>query len=90
MSGTYDRARRYCNRANECLQVYATSQTPGTGGIYLLIAEHYLLLASSEASKESKRTSNPTQVSRELVVPQQWPTQIRRLSANATCQCGQD
>src|SRR5271169_355749 len=68
MSGTCDRAKRYCNRANECLQVFATSQTPGTGEIYLLIAEHYLLLATSEASKESKRTSNPAQVSRELVV----------------------
>jgi hypothetical protein len=49
MSGTCDRASRYCNRANECLQVFSTSQTPGTGEIYLLIAEHYLLLAASEA-----------------------------------------
>ncbi len=55
MSGTSDRAKRYCTRANECLQVYATSQTPGTGEIYLLIAEHYLLLATSEANKGIKR-----------------------------------
>jgi hypothetical protein len=54
MSGTCDRAKRYCNRANECLQVFATSQTPGTGEIHLLIAEHYLLLATSEASKGIK------------------------------------
>ena len=54
MSGTCDRAERYRNRANECMQVFATSQTPGTGEIYLLIAEHYLLLATSEASKGNK------------------------------------
>ena len=47
MPGNSDLAKRYCNRANECMQVFATSQTPGTGEIYLLIAEHYLLLAAS-------------------------------------------
>jgi hypothetical protein len=56
MSGTCDRAKRYCNRANECLQVFAISQTPGTGEIYLVIAEHYLLLAASEKEKELGRT----------------------------------
>ena len=56
MSGTSDRAKRYCDRANECLQVFATSQTPGTGEIYLQIAEHYLLLAASEKGKELRRT----------------------------------
>ena len=54
MSCTCDRAERYRNRANECMQVFATSQTPGAGEIYLLIAEHYLLLATSEASKGNK------------------------------------
>ena len=48
MSGTFDRAKRYCDRANECMQIIATSQTPGTDAIYLLIAEHYLLLAAAE------------------------------------------
>src|ERR1700730_4695114 len=57
MSGTYDRARRYCDRANECIQIIASSQTPGTGTIYLLIAEHYLRLAASEKKKESNRSS---------------------------------
>jgi hypothetical protein len=51
MSGTSDRAKRYCDRANECLQIMATLQTPGVGAIYLLIAEHYLLLAASEKRK---------------------------------------
>lgn len=58
MSGASDRAKRYCNRANECIQIIATSQTPGTGAIYLLLAEHYLLLAASEEKKASSRTSN--------------------------------
>jgi hypothetical protein len=58
MSGTFDRAKRYCDRANECMQIIATSQTPGTGAIYLLIAEHYLLLAASEKRKRACRTSN--------------------------------
>jgi len=58
MSGTCDRAKRYCDRANECFQIIASSQTPGTGAIYLLIAEHYLLLATSEKKKASSRTSN--------------------------------
>jgi hypothetical protein len=57
MSGTYDRARRYCDRANECLEIIASSQTPGTGTIHLLIAEHYLRLATSEKKKESNRSN---------------------------------
>jgi hypothetical protein len=57
MSGTRDRAKRYCDRANECLQILATSQTPGTGEIYLQIAEHYLLLATSQ-KKASSRTGH--------------------------------
>ena len=56
MSGTTYRAKRYCNHATECMQVFATSQTPGTGEIYLLIAEHYLLLAASEKGKELRAT----------------------------------
>src|SRR5580692_5080072 len=51
MSGTYDRARRYSDRANECLEIIASSQTPGTGTIHLLIAEHYLRLAASEKKR---------------------------------------
>lgn len=51
MSGTSERARRYCDRANECLEIIASSQTPGTGAIHLLIAEHYLRLAASEKRK---------------------------------------
>jgi hypothetical protein len=58
MPGTQERAKRYCNRANECMQVFATSQTPGTGEIHLLIAEHYLLLAASEKRTELGLTSN--------------------------------
>jgi hypothetical protein len=58
MPGTHDRAKRYCNRANECMQVFATSQTPGTGEIQLLIAEHYLLLAASEKRTELRLTSD--------------------------------
>jgi hypothetical protein len=58
MSGDSDRAKRYCDRANECLQIIATSQTPGTGAIYLLLAEHYLLLAATEKRNASSRTSN--------------------------------
>jgi hypothetical protein len=53
MSIMRDRAKHYCDRAEECLQIVATSQTPGTGEIYLLIAEHYLVLAASEKRKAS-------------------------------------
>jgi hypothetical protein len=59
MSGTSDRAKRYCDRANECIQTMANSQTPGTGAIHLQIAEHYLLLATSEKKKASNRASTP-------------------------------
>jgi hypothetical protein len=64
MFGTCNRAKRYCDRANECLQIIATSETPGTGEIYLLIAEHYLLLAASEQRKASSQTRNrpPTEL----------------------------
>jgi hypothetical protein len=58
MSGTYDLARRYCDRANDCIQIIASSQTPGTVAIHLLIAEHYLRLAASEKTKESNQTGN--------------------------------
>jgi hypothetical protein len=58
MSDTCDRAKRYCNRANECMQVFATSQTPGVGEIHLQIAEHYLLLAAMEKRIELGQTSN--------------------------------
>jgi hypothetical protein len=58
MSGIYDRAKRYCDRANECIQIIASSQTPGTETVQLLIAEHYLRLAASEKTKESNQSSN--------------------------------
>jgi len=58
MSGTCDRATRYCNRANECMTVFATSQTPGTGQIHLQIAEHYLLLAALEKRTELRLSGN--------------------------------
>jgi hypothetical protein len=51
MSSTCDRAARYCHRAKECIQFVATSQTPGTGEIYLQLAKHYLLLAELEKRK---------------------------------------
>jgi hypothetical protein len=64
MIGPYDRAKRYRERAEECLRTVATSQTPGTGGqIYLLIAEHCLLLAASEmrvASGQQQKHSAPS------------------------------
>ena len=69
MSGTYDRARRYCDRANECTQIIASSQTPGTRTIHLQIAEHYLRLAASEKAKELNRCSN------------RRPTEPREISA---------
>ena len=77
MSGTSDRAKRYCDRANECLQIISTSQTPGTGSIHLQIAEHYLLLATSEKGKASGRTSNhsPTEtVLIDTIVPASCPS----------------
>jgi hypothetical protein len=61
MSGSSDRAKRYCDRANECIQIMADSQTPGTGAIHLQIAEHYLLLATSEKKKASSRASSPAE-----------------------------
>lgn len=69
MSGTSDRARRYCDRANECLEIIASSQTPGTGAIYLLIAEHYLRLAASEKKKESNRSSVRRTTTEPLEIP---------------------
>jgi hypothetical protein len=62
MSGTRDRAKHYCDRANECLQILATSQTPGTGEIYLQIAEHYLLLATSQKKASSRTGYRPAAV----------------------------
>jgi hypothetical protein len=58
MSGTCDRARRYRDRAEECLQIVATSQTPATGEIYLLIAHYYLLLAASQNRNALSHTGN--------------------------------
>lgn len=51
MSSAWDRAARYCRRAEECIQFVVTSQTPGTGEIYLQLAKHYLLLAELEKRK---------------------------------------
>jgi hypothetical protein len=48
MISPHDRANRYRERAEECLRTAATSQTPGADQIYLLIAEHCLVLAASE------------------------------------------
>jgi hypothetical protein len=69
MSGTHDRARRYCDRANECIQIIASSQTPGTGTIHLLIAEHYLRLAASEKKKESNRFGARRPTTEPLEIP---------------------
>ena len=57
MSITCDRAARYRHRAEVCIQFVATSQTPGTGEIYLQLAKHYLLLAELE----KRKTIDPTQ-----------------------------
>ena len=51
MSSTCDRAERYRHRAEECIQFIISSQTPGTGEIYLQLAERYLLLAELEIRK---------------------------------------
>jgi hypothetical protein len=58
MSSTSVRAKRYLDRAEECLQIVATAETPGSGKIYLLIAQHCLLLAASEKIGVSSQTSN--------------------------------
>jgi hypothetical protein len=58
MPGTCSRAERYCDRANECLRIVASSQTPGTGATYLQLAEYYLLLASSEKKKAQNQIGN--------------------------------
>jgi hypothetical protein len=57
MSGTCDRVQRYRDRAEECLQIVATSQTPGTGEIYLLIAHHYLLLVAASQNGNASGTA---------------------------------
>jgi hypothetical protein len=66
MSGTSDRARRYRDRAEECLQIVATSQTPATGETYLLIAQYYLLLAASQKRNASSHNGNRR--------PLNWPS----------------
>jgi hypothetical protein len=53
MSGICNRAKRYHDRAEECLQIVSTSQTPGTGETYLEMAEHYLRLAVLEMTSYS-------------------------------------
>jgi hypothetical protein len=57
MSSTSVRAKRYLDRAEECLQIIATAETPGSGEIYLLIAHHCLLLAASEKRRVSSQPS---------------------------------
>jgi hypothetical protein len=57
MSSTCDRAERYRRRAEECIEFVATSQTPGTGQIYLELAKHYLRLAELE----KRKALDPTQ-----------------------------
>lgn len=69
MSGTRDRAKHYCDRANECLQILATSQTPGTGEIYLLIAEHYLRLATSQKKALSQARNRPAAAGANSLAP---------------------
>ena len=54
MSFACCRATRYCERAKECLKMVASSQTPGSAGIHLILAEQYLLLAQREI-----KASNP-------------------------------
>jgi hypothetical protein len=58
MSSAFDRAKRYLDRAEECPRIIATSETPGSGEIYLLIAHQYLLLAASESRRASNQNSN--------------------------------
>jgi hypothetical protein len=53
MFSVSDRARRYYDRAEECLRIAASSQTLETAGIYREIAIHYLELAASEKFKAS-------------------------------------
>jgi hypothetical protein len=53
-----DRAQRYRDRAEQCLQTVSSSQTPGTGEVHLLIAQYCLLLAASEKSKTSSANDN--------------------------------
>jgi hypothetical protein len=58
MSDSCDKAKRYRDRAEECLQIFTTSQTQGTGEIYLLIAHHYLLLAASQKENAVNQSGN--------------------------------
>jgi hypothetical protein len=45
------RARRYRERAEECLEIAATSLTPGTGEIHRTLAERYFQLAQTELTE---------------------------------------
>jgi hypothetical protein len=58
MSGTFDRAARYCLRAEECLRAIAPSQTPGSREPLRLIANYYLLLAELEKWKMAGQPNN--------------------------------
>jgi hypothetical protein len=68
MSGTCDQAQRYRERAEECLQIVATSQTPGTGEIYLLIAHHYLLLVAAAQKGHASGTARATMRQSQITV----------------------
>jgi hypothetical protein len=51
MSDTRDRAKRYRDRAEECLRILASAQTPGSGEIHLMLAHYNLMLAELEKSR---------------------------------------
>jgi hypothetical protein len=58
MSDVSIRAKRYRDRAEECLRLVGTSRTSGSENIYLLIAQHYLQLIASEGATNFRSNEN--------------------------------
>ena len=58
MSSPRLKAKRYCDRAQECLATVAKAQTPGGGGIQLQLAGWYLFLAQAELKHASEVAEN--------------------------------
>jgi len=52
------KAKRYCDRAQECLEIAAKAQTPEGGGIQLQLAEWYLFLAQAELKRAGEIAEN--------------------------------
>ena len=52
------KVKRYCDRAQECLETAAKAQTPGGSGIQLQLAEWYLFLAQAELKHAGEITEN--------------------------------